>query len=74
MRWRIAASTLAAAIASGSVLLVPLVLRSIVDGPIAHHDLGGIWPLAGLLLLLGLIEAGLFGLRRVLVARPLACV
>ncbi|GAA2132299.1 ABC transporter ATP-binding protein [Kitasatospora kazusensis] len=72
VRWRLAGATLAAGIASGSVLLVPLVLRSIVDGPVAHHDYGGLWPLAGLLLLLGLIEAGLFGVRRVIVARPLA--
>ncbi|GAA0668483.1 ABC transporter ATP-binding protein [Kitasatospora atroaurantiaca] len=72
VRWRIAGATAAALVASGSVLLVPLVLRRIVDGPIAHHDLGALWPLAGLLLLLGLIEAGLFGVRRVIVARPLA--
>ncbi|WP_280701136.1 ABC transporter ATP-binding protein [Kitasatospora sp. GP82] len=72
VRWRIAASVAAALIASVSVLVVPLVLRSIVDGPIADHDLNALWPLAGLLLLLGLIEAGLFGVRRVIVARPLA--
>ncbi|KQV17388.1 ABC transporter [Kitasatospora sp. Root187] len=71
-RWRIAGSVTAALLASGSVLLVPLVLRAIVDGPIADHDLGALWPLAGLLLLLGLAEAGLFGIRRVIVARPLA--
>ncbi|WP_441250189.1 ABC transporter ATP-binding protein [Kitasatospora sp. McL0602] len=71
-RWHIAGSTAAAAIASGSVLLVPLVLGRIVDGPVAHHDYAGLWPLAGLLLLLGLVEAALFGVRRVIVARPLA--
>lgn len=71
-RWRIAASVTAALLASGSVLVVPLVLRAIVDGPIARHDLGALWPLAGLLLLLGLAEAVLFGIRRVIVARPLA--
>ncbi|WP_407988421.1 ABC transporter ATP-binding protein [Kitasatospora sp. CMC57] len=71
-RWRIAGSVTAALLASGSVLLVPLVLRAIVDGPIAHHDLDALWRPAGLLLLLGLAEAGLFGLRRVIVARPLA--
>ncbi|MFJ9522725.1 ABC transporter ATP-binding protein [Kitasatospora sp. NPDC101801] len=71
-RWRIAGSVTAALLASGSVLLVPLVLRAIVDGPITHHDLGALWPPAGLLLLLGLAEAGLFGIRRVIVARPLA--
>ncbi|MFI5532613.1 ABC transporter ATP-binding protein [Kitasatospora sp. NPDC051853] len=71
-RWRIAGSVTAALLASGSVLLVPLVLQRIVDGPIAHHDMDALWPLAGLLLLLGLAEAGLFGIRRVIVARPLA--
>ncbi|KJK55875.1 ABC transporter [Saccharothrix sp. ST-888] len=72
VRWRIVGSVAAALIASGSVLVVPLVLRGIVDGPIADHDLRALWPLAGLLLLLGLVEAGLFGVRRVIVARPLA--
>ncbi|MGK4583049.1 ABC transporter ATP-binding protein [Kitasatospora sp. HPMI-4] len=72
IRWRIAGATAAALIASGSVLVVPLVLRSIVDGPIADHDLNALWPLAGLLLLLGLAEAGLFAVRRMIVARPLA--
>ncbi|AUG79744.1 ABC transporter [Kitasatospora sp. MMS16-BH015] len=71
-RWYLAGSVAAAAVASGSVLLVPLVLGRIVDGPIAHHDYAGLWPLAGLLLLLGMAEAGLFGVRRVIVARPLA--
>ncbi|MFJ1704191.1 ABC transporter ATP-binding protein [Kitasatospora sp. NPDC088346] len=71
-RWRLAGAVVAALIASGSVLGVPVVLRRIVDGPIAHRDLDALWPLAGLLLLLGLVEAGLFGVRRVIVARPLA--
>lgn len=71
-RWRIAGSVAAALTASVSVLAVPVVLRRIVDGPIADHDMAALWPLAGLLLLLGLAEAGLFGVRRVVVARPLA--
>ncbi|MEV6208174.1 ABC transporter ATP-binding protein [Kitasatospora sp. NPDC051914] len=71
-RWRIAGSVAAALTASASVLAVPVVLRLIVDGPIADHDMAALWPLAGLLLLLGLAEAGLFGVRRVIVARPLA--
>ncbi|MFI9270341.1 ABC transporter ATP-binding protein [Kitasatospora sp. NPDC052896] len=72
IRWYLAGSILAALIASSTVLVVPLVLGRIVDGPIAHHDLGGLWAPTGLLLLLGLAEAGLFGLRRVLIARPLS--
>ncbi|WP_073814125.1 ABC transporter ATP-binding protein [Kitasatospora sp. CB01950] len=71
-RWRIFGSMAAAGLASLSVLAVPIVLRGIVDGPIAHHDLSGLWPLALALLLLGLAEAALFGVRRIIVARPLA--
>ncbi|GAA1250235.1 ABC transporter ATP-binding protein [Kitasatospora nipponensis] len=72
IRWYMTAAIIAALLASGAVLVVPLVLGRIVDGPIGHHDSAALWPLVGLLLLLGLAEAGLFGLRRVLVARPLA--
>ncbi|WP_285734985.1 ABC transporter ATP-binding protein [Kitasatospora phosalacinea] len=71
-RWRIFGSMAAAGLASLSVLAVPVVLRRIVDGPVAERDLSGLWPLAGALLLLGVAEAALFGVRRVIVARPLA--
>ncbi|WP_329583497.1 ABC transporter ATP-binding protein/permease [Kitasatospora sp. NBC_01250] len=72
IRWYLVGAVAAALIASGAVLVVPLVLGRIVDGPIGHHDQAALWPLIGLLLLLGAAEAGLFGLRRVLIARPLA--
>ncbi|MFE9422767.1 ABC transporter ATP-binding protein [Kitasatospora sp. NPDC006697] len=72
IRWHLAGAVLSALLASGAVLVTPLVLGRIVDGPIAHRDQGGLWPLVGLLLALGLAEAGLFCLRRVLVARPLS--
>ncbi|MGW4383613.1 ABC transporter ATP-binding protein [Kitasatospora sp. NPDC004531] len=71
-RWRIFGSMAAAGLASLSVLVVPIVLGAIVDGPVAHHDLAGLWPLAIALLLLGVAEACLFGVRRIIVARPLA--
>ncbi|GAA2841455.1 ABC transporter ATP-binding protein [Kitasatospora paracochleata] len=71
-RWRIAGSVAAAGLASLSVLAVPMVLRRIVDGPIAHHDLAALRPLIGLLLVLGLAEAALFYTRRVILARPMA--
>ncbi|GAA1942045.1 hypothetical protein GCM10009837_80190 [Streptomyces durmitorensis] len=45
-----------------------------MDGPVADRDLAGVWLGALLLLLLGVAEALLFGLRRWLVARPLASV
>ncbi|MBQ0984577.1 ATP-binding cassette domain-containing protein [Streptomyces sp. F63] len=53
-------------------LVIPLVLKWMVDGPVAAGDPGGVWLGGGLLFLLGITEAGLFGLRRWLVARPLA--
>lgn len=53
-------------------LLIPLVLKWIVDGPVADRDPGGVWLGGALLFGLGVAEAGLFGFRRWLVARPLA--
>ncbi|MDQ3640498.1 MAG: ABC transporter ATP-binding protein/permease [Actinomycetota bacterium] len=48
----------------GAGLLVPLVIRRIVDGPIARGDQGAVLPLAALVLVLGLVETGLSFLRR----------
>ncbi|TVL94239.1 ABC transporter ATP-binding protein [Streptomyces sp. SAJ15] len=61
-----------AIVASCLSLVMPLVLKWLVDGPVADGDPGGVWLGGALLLVLGLAEAGLFGLRRWLVARPLA--
>ncbi|WP_195911101.1 ABC transporter ATP-binding protein [Streptomyces kaniharaensis] len=72
VRRQLTVSVTAAVLAMMSVLAVPVVLGRIVDGPLAEHDLAGLWPLAGLLLLLGLVEAALFYTRRVVLARPLA--
>ncbi|MEU3371244.1 ABC transporter ATP-binding protein [Streptomyces sp. NPDC006660] len=69
-RWFCAAFI--AVVASCLGLVIPLVLKWIVDGPVAERDPGGVWLGALYLLLLGLAEALLFGLRRWLVARPLA--
>jgi ATP-binding cassette subfamily B protein len=67
-----AAATFLAAVASCLALLIPLVLKWIVDGPVAHRHPAGVWLGGGLLLVLGVVEAGSFGVRRWLVARPLA--
>ncbi|WP_267244723.1 ABC transporter transmembrane domain-containing protein [Streptomyces sp. PR69] len=69
-RWFTAA--VIAVVASCLSLVFPLVLKWIVDGPVAGGDPGGVWFGALLLLVLGIAEAVLFGLRRWLVARPLA--
>jgi ATP-binding cassette, subfamily B, bacterial len=70
--WRLTGSTGVAVVASCQALLIPLVLKYIVDGPVRRHDPAGVWLGGGLVLLLGLVEAGLFGVRRWLVARPMA--
>ncbi|MEU1669338.1 ABC transporter ATP-binding protein [Streptomyces sparsogenes] len=63
-----------AVVASCLGLVIPLVLKWLVDGPVADRDPGGVWLGGALLLALGVGEAGLFGVRRWLVARPLAFV
>ncbi|GAA1693302.1 ABC transporter ATP-binding protein [Fodinicola feengrottensis] len=72
VRVRLFLACLLATIASCLGLVMPLVLKWLVDGPLTSGDLSGIW-LGGLVLvLLGATEAGIFGVRRWLTARPLA--
>ncbi|MEV3858086.1 ABC transporter ATP-binding protein [Streptomyces sp. NPDC050095] len=72
VRARWAGAAVVAVVASCLALVFPLVLKWIVDGPVTDQDPGGVWLGAGVLLALGVMEALLFGLRRWLVARPLA--
>ncbi|MFB6503291.1 MULTISPECIES: ABC transporter transmembrane domain-containing protein [unclassified Streptomyces] len=72
VRVRLFSAAAVAIVASCIGLVIPLVLKWIVDGPVADRDPGGVWLGALYLLLLGIAEAGLFGVRRWLVARPLA--
>ncbi|MFF3496115.1 ABC transporter ATP-binding protein [Streptomyces sp. NPDC002795] len=72
VRARWAGAAFVAVLASCMALVFPLVLKWIVDGPVTERDPGGVWLGAGVLLALGIAEALLFGLRRWLVARPLA--
>ncbi|MFJ8073235.1 ABC transporter ATP-binding protein [Streptomyces sp. NPDC096176] len=72
VRTRLFGAAAVAVVASCLSLLIPLVLKWIVDGPVAGGDPGGVWFGALILLLLGVAEAVLFGFRRWLVARPLA--
>src|SRR3954464_12265491 len=51
-------------VATLTQLAVPLIIAALVDGPLAHHDPGGVLPLIGLALVFGVAEAGLFFLRR----------
>ena len=72
VRVRLFAAAGVAVVASCTGLVFPLVLKWMVDGPVADRDSAGVWLGALYLLLLGIAEAGLFGLRRWLVARPLS--
>ncbi|MFD7794053.1 ABC transporter transmembrane domain-containing protein [Streptomyces sp. NPDC059759] len=72
VRTRLFVAAIVAVVASCLALVFPLVLKWMVDGPISGRDPAGVWLGALWLLLLGIAEAVLFGLRRWLVARPLA--
>ena len=72
VRARLFTAAFIAILASCIGLVIPLVLKWMVDGPIADRDPAGVWLGALYLLLLGLAEALLFGFRRWLVARPLS--
>ncbi|WP_052397647.1 ABC transporter ATP-binding protein [Streptomyces sp. NRRL F-5123] len=72
VRLRLSVSAVIGVVASCMSLLIPLVLKWLVDGPVKDRDPSGVWLGGGLLLALGIAEAGLFGVRRWLVARPLA--
>ncbi|MGW0536385.1 ABC transporter ATP-binding protein [Streptomyces sp. NPDC003032] len=74
VRTRMILAAVVAIVASCTGLVLPLVLKWMVDGPVADGDGAGVWLGALLLLLFGVTEALLFGLRRWLVARPLASV
>ncbi|WP_307169951.1 ABC transporter ATP-binding protein [Streptomyces sp. B3I7] len=72
VRVRLFTAAFVAIVASCVGLVIPLVLKWMVDGPVADKDPRGVWLGALYLLLLGVAEALLFGLRRLLVARPLS--
>jgi ATP-binding cassette subfamily B protein len=72
VRLRLLAASLLAIVASCLALMMPLVLKWLVDGPVANRDPSGVWLGGSALLLLGIAEAGIFGVRRSLVARPMA--
>lgn len=72
VRLRLSVSAVVGIAASCMSLLIPLVLKWLVDGPVKDRDPSGVWLGGGVLLALGVAEAGLFGVRRWLVARPLA--
>lgn len=65
-----AASMATALVAQLIALSIPQVLQQIVDGPLAAGDATAVWPLALLVLGLGVVESLLYALRRWLVVGP----
>ncbi|MGA5131954.1 ABC transporter ATP-binding protein [Streptomyces olivoreticuli] len=72
VRVPLVAAAATAVVASCIGLVIPLVLKWMVDGPVAGRDPSGVWLGGALLLVLGAAEATLFLMRRRLIARPLA--
>jgi ATP-binding cassette subfamily B protein len=63
-RGLVALTFLGALLATLTQLVIPLVVRAVVDGPIAAGDRAGLVPLLALALAFGVAEAALFFLRR----------
>lgn len=74
VRSRVFSASFLAVVASCLALGMTLVLKWMVDGPVRNGSAAGVWLGGGILLFLGAAEAGIFGIRRWLAARPLAAV
>ena len=68
-RGRFLATAVFAAVGTGATIVVPLVTKAVIDGPIASSDQVGLYALGLLAITLGVVEAGLMFLRRWIVAR-----
>ncbi|MCU1424480.1 MAG: transporter ATP-binding protein [Microbacteriaceae bacterium] len=67
---RIYLGMVAALLAGIVALLIPQALRALVDGPLREGDSAQIWPAFGIVIALGILEAGLIALRRWFVLTP----
>lgn len=67
---RIVLGMVAALIAGLVALAIPLVLQSLVDGPLSTGDSSQIWPAVLVVLALGILEAVMIALRRWFVLTP----
>ena len=67
---RIGLGTVAALLAAIVALLIPQVLRGLVDGPLKSGDSSQVWPAFAVVLVLGIVEAVMIALRRWFVLTP----
>jgi ATP-binding cassette, subfamily B, bacterial len=68
-RWQFAVMFLLGLCMMAAGVTVPLVIRSVIDGPLTHGDRSALLPLCGLVLLLGALDSGLATWRRWLGSR-----
>ncbi len=63
-RWQVVVMFVCAALGVGASIVIPLIAKAIVNGPIRHGQRGALIPMALLALLLGVLEAMLIFGRR----------
>ncbi len=66
--WRWVVMVVVAVLGVGATIVVPLVTKAVIDGPIAERDQRGLFTLGALALALGVLEAILMFIRRYVVA------
>src|SRR3984893_12607853 len=66
-RWT--AMVAVAIVSLGATVAIPLMTKAVIDGPVAHRDLRGLWILGAAAMGIGISEAVLWFIRRWLVAR-----
>ncbi len=68
-RWRFLLMIVLASIGLGATIVIPLVTKAVIDGPIADSDRSGLIAFGLLAVGLGVLEAGLMFLRRWIVTK-----
>jgi ATP-binding cassette subfamily B protein len=63
-RWQVVVMFACAGLGVGASIVIPLIAKAIVNGPIRHGDRGALVPMALLALALGVAEASLIFVRR----------
>ena len=67
VRWT--AMVAVAIVSLGATVAIPLMTKAVIDGPVQHRDLRGLWILGAAAMGVGISEAVLWFIRRWLVAR-----
>lgn len=68
--WHFAASIGIALMSTLTGLAIPLVMQGVIDGPIADGNFAAVWWPIGIVLALGVVDAGGIWIRRYLVSAP----